>query len=389
MLQNTIIALLIFLITALFTYVEGQTPVKPSVVSGDVTAISTKAIEVKAATGEVTIEVTEKTEFKRVAADKPSLATATASQLSDIAVGDKVLASGILSADGKNIPARTIYLMTKSDISQKHAKEAELWRTRGVSGQVTAVNQQTNQVTVKVSGLMSNTEMTLTPKADAAFLRYAPNSVRFDEAVASSLGEIKVGDMLRALGDKSSDGMSFSAEKIITGAFQTVAGTVISVDPEKNEVLVKNLQTNKENTISISKTSILKKYPAEMAERLAGLQMAGGGARPAGQGGRSSVEGRPEGGQGRPGMGGQRGGGNIDDMLERFPNITAADLKPGDMIAVSSTKNGATDHLTAIKLLAGVEPFIRMAQASGAKGRGRGVDGSFSIPGLDGGGLDF
>jgi len=72
-------------------------------------------------------------------------------------------------------------------------------------------------------------------------------------------------------------------------------------------------------------------------------------------------------------------------MLDRFPTITPADLKPGDMIAVSSSKNDNTDHITAIKLLAGVEPFLRAAQAQGGRqGRGNQGQGDFNIPGLDG-----
>jgi hypothetical protein len=73
-------------------------------------------------------------------------------------------------------------------------------------------------------------------------------------------------------------------------------------------------------------------------------------------------------------------------MLDRFPTITAADLKVGDMIAVSSTKSGSIDRITAIKLLAGVEPFIRMAQVSAARGQGQGAQRSLdlSIPGLEG-----
>ena len=77
-------------------------------------------------------------------------------------------------------------------------------------------------------------------------------------------------------------------------------------------------------------------------------------------------------------------GGGIDDMIDRFPNITPADLKPGDMIAFSSTKNGSVDRIKAIKLLAGVEPFLRMAQASNGSQRSQGVSGGFTIPGLDG-----
>jgi hypothetical protein len=94
-------------------------------------------------------------------------------------------------------------------------------------------------------------------------------------------------------------------------------------------------------------------------------------------------------GQGR-GQGGMRGGGggNIDDMLERFPNITVENLKVGEMIAVSSTKSVNQERITAIKLLSGVEPFLKMQQASGqTQGRGRrSQDTGFSIPGLEGGG---
>jgi hypothetical protein len=74
-------------------------------------------------------------------------------------------------------------------------------------------------------------------------------------------------------------------------------------------------------------------------------------------------------------------------MLERFPNITAADLKAGDVIAVSSSKTDNVDRVTAIKLLAGVEPFLRAAQAANAGGRrggGNSGQGDFTIPGLDG-----
>jgi hypothetical protein len=72
-------------------------------------------------------------------------------------------------------------------------------------------------------------------------------------------------------------------------------------------------------------------------------------------------------------------------MLDRFPNITVADLKAGDMIAVSSSKAGSSDHIKAIKLLAGVEPFIRMAQMAAAAGPRQGGQRSpdFNIPGLD------
>ncbi|MBK7934105.1 MAG: hypothetical protein IPK01_11525 [Acidobacteria bacterium] len=396
MIQNLIITVLLFIFSGMFALVFGQTAeaVKPSVVTGDVVSISSTEIVVSSAAGEVKAVLTAATQFKKVTAENPSIKTAIASSAADIGVGDKLLVTGILSADGKSLPARAVYLMSKSDIAQKQAKEAENWRTRGIAGRVTAVNAQTNQLTVEIRSLMGSTSMVLTPNADAVFHRYAPDSIKFEEALNSSLAEVKQGDMIRALGDKSADGTSFSAEQVVTGAFQTIAGTVKSIDIEKNEVIITDLQTKKDVTVAIGTASMMKRFPAELAQRLAGGAMGGGGPRPPGQGqpaagGPPTTGGqvRPAGGapgQGRPGMGGQ---GGIDDMLERFPNIKAEDLKAGDIIAISSTRNGNTSRVNAIKLLAGVEPFIRLAQATSGGGRGQGgqaVQGGFTIPGLDG-----
>ena len=387
-------AFIFFVLGAVIAYRCSATAVKPSVIPGEVVSISETKIVVKSKDATVDAILSAKTEYKRVLPENPSFTAATASTFSEIGVGDKVVVTGILSDDKKSLPARTIYLMTKSDISQKHAKEAEEWKTRGIAGKVTAVNPTTNQISVEIRGMMGSSTLVLTPKEKASFRRYAPDSIKFSEAKESSLSEVNKGDMLRALGDKSSDGTSFAAEEVVTGAFQTIAGTVKTIDADNNEVVITDLQTKKDVTVMLNGAVLLKRFPADQAERMAGMQMAGGGGdgpRPAGQG-RPESPGPPTAGQGqtpgggRPGFGmrGGGGGGNIDEMLDRFPNITAADLKAGDMIAVSSAKTGPSDKIKAIKFLAGVEPFLRMAQASGGRQGQRGGGADFNIPGLDG-----
>lgn len=383
--------------------------VKPSVVVGDAASVAADKIVVTTKTGPFDVVVNDKSVFKKVSAENPTnLAGATTAALTDISVGDKLTVTGIMAADGKSMPARNVYFITKADITAKNAKESAEWQRRGVTGKVTVVNAATNQMTIETRTLTATANVIVTPKDGAKFLRYAPDSVRFDEARPSSVGETKVGDMVRALGDKSSDGLSFSAEQIVAGAFQTVAGTVKSIDPAKNEVVIKNLQNNKDVTIVVGDASVLKRFPQEQAEMLARFQMMGaGGARPVGQGGARPMGqpggqpgGQPAGqpatgpggqpGEGRPGgmgggMGGGPRGGGVEEMLERSPTITIAELKAGDIIALSSTKTEDTSRLKAIKLFAGVEPFLRAAQASGGRRGGQGgVDGGFSIPGLDG-----
>lgn len=365
---------------------------KPSVVTGDVTSVETGKIVLQTKDGAFDVILTDKTEYKRVPPDNPSLKAAVASSLTEIAVGDKLMVTGVFPDDKKTLPARSVYLMTKSDIAQKQVKESERWATKGISGRVASVDQITGQIKIDVRGLANTTTVVLTPKDGAKILRYAPNSVKFSEAKTGSVNEILAGDMLRALGDRSADGASFAAEEIVTGAFRTVAGAVKTVDVAKNEVVITDAQSKKDITVELGSASVLKKFPEEMAQRMAAFQSGqAGGMRPGGPGApgaaRPQTDGQPAGGaQGGPGRGlGGRGTRGIDDMLEGFPNITAADLKAGEVVAVSSTKTDTPERITAIKLLAGVEPFLRAAQAQAASGGQRGQGAlSLDIPGLDG-----
>lgn len=403
--RKTLFLLALFLFVGnTFSSVRAQTPnagAKPSVASGEVVSTNSEKIVLQTKDGVMDVLLSGKTEYKRVPPDNPSLKAAVAASLADIGVGDKLIVTGIISADKKSLPAKAVYLMTKADIAQRQTKEQEQWRTRGISGKVTLVNAQARQLTVSTRALTGGEKIiVLTAKDTADFRRYAPDSVQFSQAKQSTINDIKPGDMIRALGDKSADGAAFSAERIVAGSFQTVGGTIKAIDAAKKEITITNIQTKKDTTIVVGENSVLKQFPAEMAQRMAQFQMMqASGVQPGGQGG---MRPRPSGstdGQtnaaasqaanqpaGQGGGMGMRGGGSIDDMLERFPNITVADLKVGEMIAVSSTKGENTDRVTAIKLLSGVEPFLKTPQAAGGRQGGgqRGQDSGFSIPGLEG-----
>ena len=388
---------------AVFSLVAAQTPeigITDTKAGGEVVSVTDTKITVKTKDGDIDAIVSSATVFKKVSPE--NVRDITPSAFAEISAGDKVLISGTVSADKKTVPARTVYLLTKAAITQRNTAEIEKWRTRGLTGKVASVNPATGQIGVEVRGIMASTTVTLTPIEKAQFKRYADNSVKFSEAKDSSFAEIKAGDMIRALGDRGADGTTFTAEEIVTGAFQTVAGAVKAVDAAKNEVVITDFQTKKDITVALGSSTTMKKFPEEMAQRMAAMQMGGGAAQAGpGSGPRPPGANPPAGGQpaaapangtgngagpGR-GLGGGRGG--IDDMLERFDNITVADLKVGDTIAVSSTKTANADRITAIKLLSGVEPFLKVAQMASASpggprpGQG-GVSGSFTIPGLDG-----
>jgi hypothetical protein len=384
--SSLLVAIAFLLLTGTNSTFGQATNMKPSVVTGDVVSIESGKIVLQTKDGSLDVTLTEKTVYKRVPAGNPDPKAVVPSALSDIAVGDRVAVSGIFGEVKTTLPARSIYLMTKSDIALKQAKDIERWATRGISGRVAAVDQITRQIKVDVRGIAGTTTVVLTPKDDAKFRRYAPTSVKFSDAVASTLNEIQAGDMLRAIGERSPDGVSFTAEEIITGSVHIVAGAVKSIDVARNELVITDVQSKKDVTVELGSAMVLKRFPEELAQRMAAAGRPGPG-----PGGPGASDARPAGppdgsppGNG-PGRGFGAGARGIDDMLDRFPTISAADLKVGEIVAVSSRKTNTTDRVAAIKLLAGIEAFIRAAQAQAANS-GRGGQGSLSldIPGLDG-----
>lgn len=331
------------------------------------------------------------TAYKKVSPEKPKISEAVEATLADIGAGDKVIVSSIVPADKKSIPARTVYLMTKSDISKRNEAERTAWQTRGISGRVVSIDIPGKKIVVAMRGAGGERNVTVTPKDVIEYRRYSQDSVKFSDAKPSSFGELSIGDQLRALGDRGADGTTFEAEKIVSGSFKMVGGTVTAIDAEKKEITIKDIQTGKDVVIVVNDSSVLKNFPLEMATMMA-ARMTGGGAQPPGAGGQGggNVSVRPpnQGGNSQatpPGGGGQqRGGrGEFDDMIERFPNISLADLKIGAAVAASSTNSTTPGRVTAIKLLSGVEPFFAAA-AQAPRGGNNQSSPSLNIPGLDG-----
>ena len=359
--------------------------IKGNFAGGEITALSDSKLTLKTKDGVIEVILATTTKYKKVSPENPNPSAAVDSTREEIVVGDNALVSGVVSADKSSVAAKTVYVMTKADIARKNAAEAAEWRTRGINGKVVSVNPLTKEIVVSTRSLVGETNTTITPKEKVDFRRYAPNSQVFSESLRSSLGEINPGDMLRARGDKGANN-TFQAEVIITGAFQSTAGAITAIDIEKNEITIMDIKTKKPVTIVIGKNSIVKQFPAEMAQRFAMIQAMGaaGAQPPAGTGGQGN---RPPGGDGSQGnrQGGMRGG-SIDEMLDGFPNITVADLKIGEEIAVSSSKVDDSQKVVAIKLLSGIEPFLKVPQmASGRGGRNSVQNTSLSIPGLDDG----
>jgi hypothetical protein len=313
----------------------------------------------------VTVALKEKTSYLRLAPGEKTLANATKITLAEVGEGDRVWARGKVSDDHRSLPAVALVIMNKADIARKQEQERAEWRRRGIFGVITALKVENKEITIS-SRSMAGTQSVIIPVTDKVELRrYAPDSIKFNDAKASEFGEFQVGDQLRALGERSSDGTKFIPEKIVSGTFRVVAGTVSAVDQATGEITISELEKKQPLAIVVKHDAVLRKFPA--AGEIGAMQMfrgAAGTGPGASSQGQTGGQGRNERGDGAaPLGGGPRGGGNIQDFLERLPKISLADIKTGDTIIVSSTKGADPARLTAISLVSGADTLLNMIAA--------------------------
>ncbi len=337
-------------------------PAQPARPVGVVTAIDREAKKITLKTdagAEMAVLLGDGASFRRVAPGQTDLKQAAEITFPDVTVGDRILvARGQVSSDQKSVAATLVVVMTKTDIARKQESDRAEWQKRGVSGVVSAVDAAAKQVTINVR-TMEGLKPLVISLADRALLRrYAPDSVRFADAKVGTFADLAVGDQVRALGTRSADGSSFSAEEMVSGAFRNIAGTVISVDLAGGTIKVTDLDTKKPLLVKINNDSTLRRMQQQVAQMLAVRLNAPAGA-PAGG---NAPAGGPQrsGGPGGPGgPGGMRGGmPDFQQIIERMPAFKLDELKPGDALIVAATRGADAGQVTAITLLAGVEPIL-------------------------------
>jgi hypothetical protein len=357
-------------------------------VVGAIQAISGNTISLKPdAAPEVKVIVQPSIRILRVAPGQTDLKSATAIQFSDLQIGDRILVRGMPSADGQSLTASTVIVMKRSDVEAKQQQERAEWQ-RGVGGLVSAVDSSTGTISISLAAPGATRTVAIHTSKDTIFRRYAPDSVQFDDAKPSSLYEIKSGDQLRARGGRGADSGDFTAEEIVSGVFRNISGAITNLDAAANSLTVTDLATKKPVLVKITAQSQVLKLPPQMAQGIA-FQMKGGargsgagGAAPSGAGANEtsapSPSARPAGSEaaGRendqraPGEAGNarpvRGPADLQQLLSRLPTASLADLQKGDAVMIVSTEGTASGGVTAITLLAGVEPILQ-ASPSGAQ----------------------
>ena len=135
--------------------------------------------------------------MQRVAPGEKSLKNAETIQISDIAIGDKVL----VNSDPATASARRLIVMSAKAITKHDESDRMAWTTHGVSGIVVA--KTGDDLTLRLRSMQGETQAHVLVSSATGFRKYAADSVKFADAKPSSLADVQVGDQLRARGERA------------------------------------------------------------------------------------------------------------------------------------------------------------------------------------------
>jgi Domain of unknown function (DUF5666) len=366
-------------------------PAKTPSAVGTIKSIDGTTITLKTDSGsEVKVNVPTDAKLVRVPPGSKDLKEAAPLAFDELQLGDRILVR-TKPGDAGALVAVSVIAMKKADIEEKQTHEREEWQKHGIGGLVKSVDAGTGTVTIGTMTAAGNKDVAVQASKATVLRRYAPDSIKFDDAKPSALAEIRAGDQLRARGTRNPDGTTFAADEIVTGAFRNISGTIAGINASANTITLTDLATKKPVEVKVTSDSQLRKLPQPMAQRIAarlksatqdgapqrgangtaGGPNAGGGAQAGAasqqqtvtQGGANpAAGGMGTGGPGGAGSGGRGaggGGGDLQTLLNRLPANTLADFQKGDAVMIVATAGQREGQATAIALLGGVEPILQ------------------------------
>lgn len=335
---------------------------------GAIKSIAGRTLTLAAQAGDISVTVMDGARLLRIPPGETDLKQAAPLALEDLQTGDRILVRGKWGPDGKTLLASSVIAMKQQDIVERQTRERAEWQQHSVGGLVSAEDPAAGTVTITVPTLGTKRSVVVHIAKDTILRRYAPDSVKFADAQPSPLDKIAVGDQLRARGTRTPDGNELSAEEVVSGSFRNIAGTIVHVDSASSTISVNDLATKKPVVVKVTGESQLRRLPPGLAQQIAvRLKGASGESETPS---RERVARTPEAGAAGgspsfkgPGSQGERAAGgpgapDLQQVISRLPAISLTDLQRSEAVMLVGTAGTPDGGVTAITLLAGVEPIL-------------------------------
>ena len=322
-------------------------------VIGTIKSIEGKSITVTTDQGTSSVVLIPDTaRVVRVDPGQTDLRNATKIALADLQVGDRVLVRGALSDDATSFVATVVMGMKRAAIQAKQQLALDEWKKRGVGGLVSRVDIGAGVVTISFLTPTGSRSMSIFTNKDTILRRYAPDSVKIEDARPGTLAQIKAGDQLQARGARNIDGTQLTADEVITGAFRNIAGTIEAIDTTNGTLTVNDLATKKRVTVLVTTQSQIRKLPPGVAQGIAARVKAAASGKPA-----DNASGGTTPGSSGPANGDTRQG-DFQQVVNRMPQAALSDLHKDDAVMIVATEADNPANATAVMLVGGVEPIL-------------------------------
>ncbi|HUD23970.1 MAG TPA: hypothetical protein VMQ60_14085 [Acidobacteriaceae bacterium] len=367
--------------------VQAQGPAPSASVSllGTVKMVSGNTVTLSTDTGQtVTVTVPATAQVVQLPVGSTDLKAAKPGQFSDIALGDRVLATGKAEAGATSFNALRVVLIKSTAIAQMQAEQQADWKARGTGGIVSSVDSAKGIITLQ-SG---SKKLTVTISSTTKFRRFEGDSVKYEDSKPGTIAQIQPKDQMQVLGNKSADATTIQAEEIMSGSFLNLSGLVTSIDQATGKITFKDLATKKSMTVNVTSNCDMRNIPLMTATRIAAQTNGGGpsggrgGRRGGGTSGAAGVD--DAGTNDTAGTTGQEdtagamrrsAGADLSQMMPRLPTIKLTDLKIGDAVmVVASEPSPGASTVDAITLVSGVEPILT-ANPNGGMSLGMSIGG--------------
>src|SRR5271154_4569811 len=164
---------------------------------GAIKAINGAAVTLTPDSGpDVNVTVQPTARIVRIPPGEKDLKNATSIQVQDLQIGDRILVGGKASDDNLSLAASSVVVMKRSDLEARHQQDLQDWQKRGVGGLVSAVDPAAETGTISVTGFTGKKSIVIHVSKTTVIRRYAPDSVKFDDAKTSTLQEVHPGDQV-------------------------------------------------------------------------------------------------------------------------------------------------------------------------------------------------
>ena len=237
-----ILAAMIAIISGLLLIIPAFTQEAESII-GTFGEINSSALTLKTDPGTTqSIRVSASTDYLAVKPGQEDLREARKIEWRDIKPGDRLLVRYSRASDGALEASRVICIST-TDLEKARTEQQSDWVRNGTRGVVDRVDIAAREIWLRSRSKPSQSQVRIHVGSNATVRHYSASSLRFDLAEPSSFDQIQEGDQLRAKGTLNAGHTFLEADFVLFGSFQSIVGTLTSVDPSNARLSVRDLKT--------------------------------------------------------------------------------------------------------------------------------------------------